>query len=282
MITNITPRIATVYIGRMFLIFLLLVVVLFTDVRQQLGEWWWDTTHTMPELLLLITHDPHLGSRMGDYYFDTGYGQVKYDIKRADRLYRYTLYIDETIPWPWYQRARIAFLHEEYETALRYIQIYQNRVHNSRPQALYLKGLVLGFVNKPDQALVAFEEYFNYDNTSWYIYNNLAWTHFQLGNFIDMDSITTSGLQLYPNNPWLLMNKGLAQYNLGHTTTARLFLEQSHLRAKELNPADWNTTYPGNDPAVAQLGLEEFLAILEANRKLIHKTDIQVNNNYIE
>lgn len=253
------------------LLLLLLVALLVFLERQTLGVWWWDTTKTLPEVVLFITQDPYLGVQMAEYYFDSPQDNGSYDLDTARRLYQTVIAMDKTFVSPWYQLARIAFLHSEYEQSLQYINTYQALAEDPRPHSLYLEGLVLGFAGDIEASLRTLQAYYTYDSTSWYIHNNLAWTHFKLGNFTAMDEITDAGLEYYPHNPWLLMNKALSQHNLGNHKQALYFLEASDTYARSLKPEDWSRTYPGNNPAIAPIGLAEFRSILEANRKLIHK-----------
>ena len=251
---------------------LLLLVALFVFLeRQTLGEWWWNTTNTLPEVVLFITQDPYLGVQMAEYYFDSPEENGFYNLDKSRRLYQTVIAMDETFVSPWYQLARIAFLYSDYEQSLQYIDIYQFLAEDPRPHSLYLEGLVLGFAGDTKASLRTLQAYYIYDNSSWYIHNNLAWTYFKLGNFTAMDTVTDAGLEHHPHNPWLLMNKGLAQYNLGNQEQALYFLDASDRYARSLEPKDWSRTYPGNDPAIAPVGLAEFRSILEANRKLIHK-----------
>jgi Tfp pilus assembly protein PilF len=235
--------------------------------------WWWDTTHTLPEVVIFVSQDTQLGGRVAYYYFDAGSEQKEYDIFRADRLYDRVLAIDPTIPWPWYQKGRIAFLQRDYEQALIYLDTFQAVADRPRPRAIYLQGVILGFLGRLEAALERLRAFYEIDSDSWYIYNNLAWVYFQLGQFDDMNIISATGLEMHPDNPWLLMNRSLALYNLGQTEPAKTFINQSYEQAARLSKVDWSTTYPGNDPAVASMGLAEFLTVVAANRNLINTTE---------
>jgi tetratricopeptide (TPR) repeat protein len=233
--------------------------------------WWWDTTHTLPEVVIFVSQDAWLGAGVADYYFDDGEFKEEYDIARAGRLYNMVLAVDPAIGWAWYQKGRIAFLHKDYETALLYLETFQELSDHPRPRAIYLKGVILGFMQQPEAALLSLQEYYKLDDSNWYIYNNLAWTYFQLGQFTQMDEISEAGLAKYPNNPWLLMNRSLAFFNLGQIEEAKEYINKSYEQTVLLTDTDWSTTYPGNDPLIASIGLVELLSIIEANKDLINK-----------
>jgi tetratricopeptide (TPR) repeat protein len=248
-------------------------VLTFFAVRVPVTTWWWDTTRTLPEVVIFVSQDAGLGTRVAYYYFDAGDQQKEYDIARANRLYDQVLAIDPTIAWSWYQKGRIAFLHKDYDEALVFLDQFQELSDIPRPRAIYLKGVILGFMGKPEAALESLQEYYTLDDQSWYIYNNLAWVYFQLGRFTDMDDISAAGLVIHPDNPWLLMNQSLALYNLGLPEEAKKYINRSYNKAMQLTEADWSTTYPGNDPLIASMGLVELLTIVEANRDLINKAE---------
>jgi tetratricopeptide (TPR) repeat protein len=254
-------------------ILLALLALFFVQNRVAVSTWWWNTTHTLPEVVLFVSQDTSLGLEMAAYYFDVGWMQEAYDINRAERLYDRIHSLDPTIAWVWYQKGRMAFLRGDYEQSLEYLTIYQAASTEVWPQGLYLRGVVQGFAGQPEAALETLLTYYEYDNASWYIYNNLAWTYFQLGQFDDMNTISAVGLELHPNNPWLLMNRSLALYNLGKVEQAKTFINQSYEQAVQLSQSDWSTTYPGNDPAIASMGLTEFLSVVEANRSLINMAE---------
>ena len=243
----------------------------FFAVRVPVMAWWWDTTHTLPEVVIFVSQDTQLGGRVAYYYFDAGSEQKEYDIFRADRLYDRVLAIDPTIPWPWYQKGRIAFLQRDYEQALIYLDTFQAVADRPRPRAIYLQGVILGFLGRPEAALERLRAFYEIDSDSWYIYNNLAWIHFQLGEFSAMDEISNTGLGKHPENPWLLMNRSLALYNLDQQEAAKEYINKSYDQTMLLTEADWSATYPGNDPLVATIGLEELRTIVTANRELINK-----------
>lgn len=247
---------------------LAIVYVLPADARSTIGNLWWDTTHLAPEAALLITRDVWLGSRMADYHFDSGYEQEVYDIERADRLYQMALRYDATAAWLWYQRARIAFLRGQHERALQYLDIHQ-QLPDANQQAWYMRGLINGFLDRNEAALEAFLQFYEQDQTSWYIHNNLAWIYFKQGAFNKMREITATGLSLHPKNPWLLMGNAMAWHNLGSTATATARLQKARTVVNTLTADDWSSTYPGNDPAVATAGLAELRSTLARNWDLI-------------
>jgi|GEM_PF-6394521 len=241
--------------------------------RLPVASWWWNTTHSLPELVIFVGQDAWFGASVAYYYFDAGDQQEEYDIARANRLYDQVIAIDPTIAWPWYQKGRIAFLYKDYEQSLWYLEKFQTLADRPRPRAMYLKGVVQGFAGDTEAALVSLKEYYAIDQESWYIYNNLAWVYFQLGQFNDMNEISATGVALHPENAWLLMNRSLALYNLGEVEQAKKYINRSYNEAIKLTEANWSATYPGNDPLIAQMGLDELLSIVEANKNLINKVE---------
>lgn len=245
-------------------------LVLVAVFRVPIATYLWDTTKSFPEALLMLSQDAALGIRMGDRYFDNPGGEVLYDIDRAERLYEQALAIDPAVPMGHYQRARIAFLRAEYDDALTHLDAQEALTGDSFIPVFYLRGLVQAFAGDTETALETMQQYYSYDSNSWFVHNNLAWLHFQLGNYKEMRSISARGLSRHPSNPWLLMNSGIAYLNLGDRARGRYFLDRAQEEAEQLTPSEWLRAYPGNDPQMAEQGLTEFLETLQQNRGLFH------------
>lgn len=252
-----------------FLLCVLTSVFLLIGYRQEIARFVWHETHVAPEVLLFLSHDAELGVEMGMYYFDSHAAAV-YDIEQAETLLENAVAIDPRVADAQYQLARIAFLRSQYELALERMDRHIALHEDTDPQVYYLKGLVQAFAGRPEEALETFEFYYTFDQTSWYVHNNLAWIHFQLGNYDAVDRISEQGLVHNPGNPWLLMNRAVAQFNLGNTDAAIALLDEAEAGANSQTEASWLTHYPGNDPRIASLGLAEFRQTLRFNRDLFH------------
>lgn len=245
-------------------------LVLVAVFRVPIATYLWDTTKSFPEALLMLSQDAALGIRMGDHYFDGVDGEVEYDVDRAERLYRRALEIDPMAGDGYYELARIAFLRAEYTEALARLDQHIELHGDAKPSAFYLKGLVQAFSGDPEKALETFEYYHTYDRTSWYIHNNLAWVHFQLGDYAAVERVSREGLVHNPRNPWLLMDRAVAQFNMGNRDRAIALLAHAKQAAEDETEASWLRHYPGNDPLIAELGLQEFWDTLEYNEQLFH------------
>ena len=54
-------------------ILLALLALFFVQNRVAVSTWWWNTTHTLPEVVLFVSQDTSLGLEMAAYYFDVGW-----------------------------------------------------------------------------------------------------------------------------------------------------------------------------------------------------------------
>lgn len=256
--------------GYFFPVILVIVIGFGVFFRVEGADFLWDRTKSFPEVLLFVTRDAQMGMEMGRYYLDDGAAEGVYDIDRAAWLFERAVAIDELVPEGYYQLARIAFLNSRYNEALGYLEKHITLHPDADPRVFYLKGLVQAFAGNTEQALKTFEFYYTFDKTSWYIHNNLAWVHFQLGDYEAVDRISAIGLEYNPGNPWLLMDRAVAQFNLGETNRAIELLNEAERSSEEETETSWLTHYPGNDPQIAKLGLQEFRETLMYNKKLFH------------
>lgn len=232
----------------------------------------WGHTKLFPELTLAVTKDASLGMEMGRYYLGLGNNASVYNIEKADRLFAQTLEIDDRVYMGWYERAHIAFLYGDYGRSIDYLEKQIALTHEDLPQTYYLLGLAQGFGGDIEASLTSFTKFLELDSGNWYVYNNIAWAQFQLGNFQEMKRFAQQGLEVAPNSPWLLMNAGMASYNLGEFNDALEYLTQAKESAVAVTESDWLRTYPKNDPKIAKMGLEELRKTIESNLELVHTT----------
>lgn len=237
-----------------------------------LSQWLWAVTPSVPVAYVTTALNPRditLQEKIGRYFFNHG----AYDINRAKAAYERVLALDpESLP-AHYQLGRIEFLRGDFFRAIRYI----DRVLALDPdfaKGYYMRGLILGYRGDLNKAVEAFQEYVRRVPHEWAGYNDLAWLHFQLGEYEETLAVTTDGLKVGANNAWLLNMHGLALLNLNRKDEARTYFEQAKERADQMQPADWGIAYPGNDPAIYAEGLERMREAIEHNLDLVQQPSL--------
>jgi len=225
--------------------------------------------HT-PRLAFMIDTNAARAFEIGDYYFENPAGPYRPDA--AAKYFARTLSLDPTHPHAHHQLARIFFLRGNFDKALAEINVQIELHGESSISSYYVRGLILGYMGQPEQAEQDFRHYLSKRERNWGAYNDIAWIYFQLGNFEQMREEAVYGLRIAPNNPWLLTTYGVAEMNLGNKAAARDSFEAALSAIVTTTPEEWSRVNPGNDPAIAERGLEEMRRTIEKNIDLLITT----------
>lgn len=190
----------------------------------------------------------------GDHYFNGG----AYDLKKAAHYYRVATFFDSDAPMLRYQLARVYFVDGKRGDALREADAAVALAPDFG-RAYYMRGLINGFSNKLDEAEADFKKILELgeiepdmgqlEQGGWAVYNDLSWIQFQKGNYADVEETARQGLDVYPQNPWLLNSLGLGLLNLEKKTKAKTIFENALKEAQKLTVEDVRRAYPGNNPA---------------------------------
>ena len=207
---------------------------------------------------------------IGDYYFNWS-GEGAYDLEKAKFYYNEALLLDSNTNGPWYQLARIDFLEGNFHSAIykfnKQIRLHSDTQDPFYDRAHYVRGLTYGYMKLFDRAETDFLGLIerNGESSHWAYYVDLGWFYFSQGKFEELRQISEQGVQYYPDNPWILSNLGLALLNLGEPEKAVPSLEKALEEAEKLTIDDWERAYPGNDPRLAEQGLNEMIKALNDN-----------------
>ena len=241
-------------------------------VRADISLALWHATHRFPDVAYFYNPTTETALEIARYHFDLkNVDENAYDIETAERFYLKAIALDPKTPLAWYQLGRIAFLRGEFGKALYRLDREFEITGEEFPSTHYTRGLVYGFIGERGLAVDDFLSYLKTDPRGWYTYNDMAWLYFEAGEFQTVALLAERGLEYNPENPWLLMTLGVAKMNLGERERARELLARAGFAAQELTEEDWARAYPGNDPRVVPLGLQEFRDAVTSNLQLVHK-----------
>jgi tetratricopeptide (TPR) repeat protein len=197
-------------------------------------------------------------------------GHLPYNLVVADGLYVTALALDSNVPDAWHQRARIAFLHGDFDVALKRINTQIALHGDSFMASYYIRGLIYGYARNFPAAEEDFTHFLTWDRYNWAANNDLAWIYFKQGKYNEVvQRIHGLATTAKPPNPWLLTMDAMSLYNLGDTQTAHKELLEARAAAALLTQADWVHAYPGNDPGIAAAGLASFRSAIEENLVLV-------------
>ncbi len=219
----------------------------------------------LASFLLIGAVHPHLARGLmafGDLHFG---GSGAYDLSRADLYYRMALVADRETLHAHHQRARIAFLHGDFDNALELIEHQVAEHGTSFMSSYYIRGLIHGYRKEFPDAERDFKTFLKWDPENWAALNDLAWVYFAQGEFLEAAETSAAGLQIAPRNLWLLTMHAMSLFNLGEREESERLLMQAREESLTLTEGDWLRAYPGNDPAFAPQGLASLRKAIEEN-----------------
>jgi len=243
-------------------------VFVFLFSRDSLARLAWQKYHSPAASLTLAYRDTKLLMQLGNYYFGGGV----YDLDKSERAYKKALRAEPGILWGHYQIARIYFVEGDFRRALEEID-KELEVNPENLRSLYVRGLIYGYRNSAgdlERAAEDFSRFTAWAPSEWAGYNDLAWILSKAGRYQEAKEAIQNAFASAPNatnNPWLWNSLGVAELNLGEYKNAERSFERAIELAGKLSLADWRRSYPGNDPASADSGLDQFKEALGKNRE---------------
>ncbi|KKW21743.1 MAG: hypothetical protein UY71_C0001G0059 [Parcubacteria group bacterium GW2011_GWB1_52_7] len=242
--------------------------IAFLISQDTMANFAWKKRHSPAIALMLAARDEKLLMSLGNYYFNGG----AYDLRRAKKAYEKALRVDPKILWGHYQLARILFVKGDGDAAIDEIN-KELEVNPENLRSLYVRGLIYGYRNSAgdlERAAEDFSRFTAWAPSEWAGYNDLAWILSKAGRYQEAKEAIQNAFASAPNatnNPWLWNSLGVAELNLGEYKNAERSFERAIELAGKLSLADWRRSYPGNDPASADSGLDQFKEALGKNRE---------------
>jgi tetratricopeptide (TPR) repeat protein len=189
----------------------------------------------------------------------------EYDIDRATYFYRLTIESDPKFPMVHHELARIAFLKGSYSLALNLIDEEMQMNPHADPSTYYVKALIEGYLEHYADAAKDYEHYFKITPANWAGINDYSWVLLKANRAADAHRALTWGLKQWPDNAWLLSNDATALYELGRYSEAAVVAKKAVPAVEALTVGLWLNAYPGNDPLIAQTGLDAFKKTTQEN-----------------
>jgi tetratricopeptide (TPR) repeat protein len=202
----------------------------------------------------------------GNQYFNSG---GVYDLKKAAKWYRAAELIDNKSSAARYQLARVYFVQNKLQEAKSEID-KAIAVNSDSNRAYYVRGLINGYSKNYSEAIADFNKFVEKSPGEWAGYNDLAWVYYENKDYGNAKKTLERGLEVKPDNPWLLNGLGAAYHALGENDKANEILDKASQLAGKLTTSEWKLAYPGNDPASADWDLAEFKTNIKFNQGLTY------------
>ncbi len=236
--------------------------------QESFGWFAWNSLHSESLATTLNKTDPTLFFDIGNYYF----GEGAYDLKKAETFFRKSLALDPELQGSHYQLARIYFILSDFYTAEIEINA-ELELHPEFGRSHYVRGLIYGYSGRLKEAEAEFIEFLKWKPDSWAGNNDLAWIYFQEGKYAAARDIARAGLEIAPNNPWLLNSLGVALLNTDDKAGAKEAFTKALALLNSMTEANWGAAYPGNNPGVYGEGLSQMRKSIQKNLTLLDGVD---------
>lgn len=239
--------------------------------REPLAEHAWEYSHV--PFLAKVSSDSEFLVRAASYHMDAQSGRT-YDLDVAESLLKKAVAFDADAPYVFHQLARIAFLRGDFGKALSYINTEISH-GDASPSSYYVRGLIEGFMGDYAAAANDYEVFLRADGTNWAAINDYAWVLLKSGRYRDALVSLDWGLSTWPENPWLHNSRATALFELGRAEEALAAAQEADRLVANISEKDWLQAYPGNDPLIAESGVEAFKKAIQEN---MHSIELVIKN----
>lgn len=215
-------------------------------------------------------HHPsaELAFAYGERHFQA-LNSAQYDLFRAQRFFYLAAQSNPHIPYLYHELARTSFLMGDFTKAMAQIDLQIENEGDATPNSYYVRGLIEGYMGNYDASIADYKYFLKFDSQDWAAINDYSWVLLKAGRPQDAVVATAQGLALHPNNPWLLNTSAIALYQTGNVSLAREHVTAASQLVQHISTVDWLMSYPGNDPAVAQAGIDSFKQAVATNVTII-------------
>ena len=144
----------------------------------------------------------------------------------------------------------------------------------------YGRGLTFGFLGPIfyTDAQADFEKYIELENLqnrpsygAWAGYNDLSWIHFLKGNFLESEMVAKQGLEISPENPWLLNMLSVALIEQNKCVEVYPLIQKAKNLAEKMEPNEFGEAYSGDNKNWWNKGLKEMKKTINENMWLCAK-----------
>ena len=231
------------------------------------------------DVMVFVAPSAERAYQYGTGHFDATHPEL-YDIGRAGMFFNKSRELDPSHALAYHQLARIEFLRGDFYHALvlidKSIELQDESVN---PSSVYVRGLILGFMGRYDEAARNFEVFLAKYPSNWAAVNDYAWTLLKAERAHEVVDVVARALEDSPTNPWLLNTYAIALYETGAYTDALLAAQKAKATVADVSEEDWLIAYPGNDPEIARDGVAAFKNAIAEN---MHRIEVVLGASAVQ
>lgn len=188
-------------------------------------------------------------------------------IDDARNLNEQALAIDPQNEGALYSLARIYYILGEHDKSLQAIAAYKAN-HPEKKRIHYIAGLSNAYAGNLAQAQNEFEAFIDSGLATWPGHLDLAWVHFQQGNFSEAEAVLTNAVEVFGGNAWLNTSLGGVYVAQGEYEKAEAVLATAKVQAAAITPEDWHANFSFNNPAQAEQEIAQMTEVIDFNLAL--------------
>ena len=222
------------------------------------------------DALYAINPSAERALQYAERHFDAKRSRL-YDIERTEYFLREAVALDPGLPYIYHELARVAFLRGNFNRALALINTHISLHGEVTPNSYYVRGLIEGYMGKYEAAATDYETYLEFDSDNWAAINDYAWVLLKANRPEEAAKATARGVEIFPDNPWLLNSLAIALYETGELDAALAAAQKAQLNVTKVTEAEWLVAYPGNDPKIAGAGITALRKSIEDNMHSIER-----------
>lgn len=233
-------------------------------------------TASLITILILIFLFPAFSFSLGNVFFgDVG---PLYNVQLAQFLFKQAAYpalSQSSVPYAHYQLSRTKFISGDFFAALDEART-ELRLYPEHTGTYYILGLTYGYMNRNHEAIDAFSRYIETHPNTWAGRNDKAWLQFRIGDMAGALETVEPVVASYPRTPWIQNTYCALLINQDRLAEAEIACNNAREIIQGMSDKDWGYAYPGNDPAIYGVGLEQMRQSIEQNLELLANKRSQV------
>lgn len=212
-----------------------------------------------------------------NFYIGLWYHQA-HKLREAKKFYKKALELDPEIANTHYQLARVYFIGGQLFSALQEIN-KELEVNPLNPRSYYIKGLILGYMGRFEEAEESFKTFLKSDEArypnGWGGYVDLGWVLMRQKKYQEALWILKEAEDLFSPNTWVYNGLGAAHLALKNYDTAEDYYKKAYEGAKKMTVEEWLVAYPAHDPKTAEDGIKQIIESIEKNISLVREKNTQ-------
>lgn len=160
--------------------------------------------------------------------------------------------------------ARIYYISGQTDKALDTIAVYKERYPEEK-RIHYVAGLANAYAGNLNRAEEEFEAFIDSGLATWPGHLDLAWVHFQQGEFEEASDQLEYAVDTFGDNVWLNTSRGAVALAQGDNESAVGYLRRADEQVEDLTLVQWQANYSLNNPNKFEEEVAQMRSVIDTN-----------------